>query len=71
MAFNSTPGSYSNGRSTGTQGLQSTQEDEFTHRSADYRPRGTLAEFDLVNDFEEFKETTMADIPKLLVQDFM
>jgi hypothetical protein len=69
MAFNSNPVSYSTVHYT--TGLQSTQEDEFTQRSSEYKPRGTLAEFDLVNDFEEFKETTMEDIPKLHVREYM
>ncbi len=45
-------------------------DDEFAGRKFDeYRPRGTMTAFDLVNDFEEWKDTTEDDVPKVLMRD--
>jgi len=37
----------------------------------DYQPRGTMAEFDLVNDFEDYKVTLLKDVPKPVEREFM
>lgn len=60
MAFSNTPVQYTTGVAH-----QSTADTEFSHRPSQHQPRGTIAGFDFVNDFEEWKDTTEEDIPKL------
>ena len=47
------------------------EEDSFTMQNRSYAPRDTMGEFDVVDDFDQFKVTQLKDLPKPVEREFV